>query len=177
MSANTAPSLDQVPSPTYDRAAIIASMTRYYTLLSKMVGIKPSDIDIAPPSGRPDDAIPLEALRLLGFNDRMVDFIRHAPFVGSNHRPVYYSTCTLNYYRWLFSYPAEEYAGDDAQMVEMWPLPEQRMRKGIVPLSRPLQGDSRGYWWMLDTNTGESSTIDADLCVSVASEGLTVRCR
>jgi hypothetical protein len=37
--------MDQIPGSTYDRDAIIASMTRYYELLSKMVGIKPTDID------------------------------------------------------------------------------------------------------------------------------------
>jgi hypothetical protein len=156
MSAEGAPSPGQVPSPTYDRDAIIASMTRYYELLSRTVGIKPTDIERAPTGGRDDDHIPLEQVRLLGFNDRMVDFIRHVPFVGSADRPVYYSTQTLNYYRYLFNYPEEEYQLDDPHMVEMWPFPEQRIPGGIVPLSRPLQGDSRGTWWMLDTNNGES---------------------
>jgi hypothetical protein len=133
-------------------------MTRYYELLSKMVGIKPTDIERAPKEGRNDDDIPLEQVRLLGFNDRMVDFIRHAPFVGSADRPVYYSTQTLNYYRHLFDYPEEDYQLDDPHMVEMWPLPEQRIPEGIVPLSRPLQGDSRGTWWLLDTNNGEFFT-------------------
>lgn len=157
MSANRSSPPDQAPGPTYDRDAIVASMTRYYELLSKMVGIKPADIERAPKEGRSDDDIPLEALRLLGFNDMMIDVVRHAPFVGSNHRPVYYSTCTLNYYRHLFSYPEGEYQLDDPHMVEMWPLPEQRIPEGIVPLSRHLQGDHRGTWWLLDTNSGEAT--------------------
>jgi hypothetical protein len=139
----------------YDRDAIVASMTRYYTLLSKMVSIKPADVELAPKEGRHDDEIPLEALRLLGFSDRMIDFVRHAPFVGSNDRPVYYSTSTLNYYPHLFDYPEEEYQIHDPHMVEMWPLPDQRIPEGVVPLSRPLQGDDRGTWWLLDTNNGE----------------------
>ncbi|KAF3048601.1 hypothetical protein E8E11_009360 [Didymella keratinophila] len=155
MSAEGAPSRDQAPGPTYDRDAIVASMLRYYKLLSKMVSINPTDIERAPREGRSDDDIPLEAVRLLGFNDEMIDFIRHAPFVGSNDRPVYYSTSTLNYYRHLFNYREEEYQLDDPHMVEMWPLPEQRIPEGIVPLSRPLQGDDRGTWWLLDTNNGE----------------------
>jgi hypothetical protein len=158
MSADGAPSPDLARGPTYDRDEIIASMTRYYTLLSRMVSINPTDIELAPKEGRHDDDIPLEAVRLLGFNDRMIDFIRHAPFVGSNDKPVYYSTSTLNYYRHLFNYPEEEYQLDDPHMVEMWPLPEQRIPEGIVPLSRPLQGDDRGTWWLLDTNNGESVT-------------------
>ena len=151
----------------YDRDAIIASMTRYFTLLSKMVSINSTDIELAPREGRHDYDIPLEALRLLGFNDRMIDFIRHAPSVGSNHRPVYYSTSTLNYYRHLFNYPNEEYQLDDPHMVEMWPLPEQRIPEGMVPLSRPLQGDDRGTWWLLDTNNGESVVRPDLLCVCI----------
>ena len=159
MSADGIPSPGQVPGPSYNRDAIVASMLRYYELLSKMVSINSTDIDRAPREGRSDDDIPLEAVRLLGFNDRMIDFIRHAPFVGSNDRPVYYSTSTLNYYRHLFNYPEEEYQLDDPHMVEMWPLPEQRIPEGIVPLSRPLQGDDRGTWWLLDTNNGESTVV------------------
>ena len=155
MSTEGAPSPDIAAGPAYDRDAIVASMTRYYTLLSKMVSINPADIELAPKEGRHDDEIPLEALRLLGFSDRMIDFVRHAPFVGSNDRPVYYSTSTLNYYRHLFSYSEEEYQLDDPHMVEMWPLPEQRIPEGVVPLSRPLQGDDRGTWWLLDTNNGK----------------------
>lgn len=154
MSTKSAPSPDIAAGPIYDRDAIVTSMTRYYTLLSKMVSIKPADIELAPKEGRHDDEIPLEALRLLGFSDRMIDFVRHAPFVGSNDRPVYYSTSTLNYYRYLFNYPEEEYQLDDPHMVEMWPLPEQRIPEGIILLSRPLQGDDRGMWWLLDTNNG-----------------------
>jgi hypothetical protein len=154
MSTDSAPSPNIVTGPVYDRDAIITSMTRYYTLLSKMIGINPADIELAPKEGRHDDEIPLEALRLLGFSDRMIDFVRHAPFVGSINRPVYYSTSTLNYYRHLFRYPEEEYQFDDPHMVEMWPLPDQGIPEGIVPLSRPLQGDDRGTWWLLDTTNG-----------------------
>ncbi|KAJ4372837.1 hypothetical protein N0V86_008203 [Didymella sp. IMI 355093] len=146
---------DHDPSLIYNRDAIVASMTRYYSLLSLMVGIKPTDIELAPPSGRNDDDIPLETVRLLGFNDRMIDFIRHAPFVGSADRPVYYSTQTLNYYRSLFAHSEKEYMLNDPHAVEMWPFPEQRIPEGIVPLSRFLQGDDRGTWWLLDTNTGQ----------------------
>ena len=158
MSTKSAPSPDIAAGPIYDRDAIVTSMTRYYTLLSKMVSINPADIELAPKEGRHDDEIPLEVLRLLGFSDRMIDFVRHAPFVGSNDRPVYYSTSTLNYCRHLFNYSEEEYLVGDSHMVEMWPLPDQRISEGIVPLSRPLQGDDRGTWWLLDTNNGVLDT-------------------
>jgi hypothetical protein len=102
-----------------------------------MVEIKPTGIERAPKEGRNDDDILLEQVRLLGFNDRMVDFIRYAPFVGNADRPVCYSTQTLNYHQYPFNCPEEEYQLDDPHMVDMWPLPEQRIPEEIVLLSRP----------------------------------------
>jgi hypothetical protein len=154
MSSEPVPT-DQSPTPAYDRDAIIASMTRYYTLLSKAVGIKPTAIDRAPKKGCKEEHIPLEQMRLLGFNDRMIDFVRHATFVSGSDRPVYYGTQTLNYYRYLFSHEDEEYGGD-AWEVGMWPIMEQRIAEGIVPLSRPFHDDPCGTWWLLDTSNGES---------------------
>jgi hypothetical protein len=162
MTAEPAP-MDQIPGSTYDRDDIIASMTRYYELLSKMVGIKPTDIDRAPKNGCKDEHIPLEQMRLLGFNDRMIDFVRHATFVSGSDRPVYYGTRTLNYYRHLFSHSDEEYL-DEPYVIDMWPIPEQRIPEGIIPLSRPFHDDSDGTWWLLDTSNG-GSFIDIRLVV------------
>ena len=86
----------EVPTaPGYDRDAIIASITRYYELLSKMAAIKPKDIAYAPEGGRTDEDIPIEKLRRLGLNDRAVNFIRHVPVVCSVDRPVLQGTQTL----------------------------------------------------------------------------------
>jgi hypothetical protein len=159
LTAEPAP-MDQIPGPTYDRDAIIASMTQYYELLSKMVGIEPNDIDRAPKKGCKDEHIPLEQMRLLGFNDKMIDFVRHATIVRGSDRPVYYGTRTLNYYRYLFSHSDEAF--DDPYMIDMWPVPEQRIAEGIIPLSRPLHDDSDVTWWLLNTSTGESF-IDIEL--------------
>lgn len=75
-------------APGYDRDAIIASITRYYELLSKMVVIKPKDIAYVPEGGRTDGDIPIEKLRRLGLNDRAIDFIRYVPVVCSVDRLV-----------------------------------------------------------------------------------------
>lgn len=152
---NTPP--DQNPDSSYDCDAIVASITRYYELLSQMIAIRPKQIGYAPEGGRNDDTIPLEKLRRLGFNNRMVDFVRHVPFIHSADRPVFPSTETISYYRNVFSYPEGNYDLEDPMIVEMWPVPDQRIPEGFLPLSRPLQGDSFGTWWILDTNTGTST--------------------
>lgn len=142
----------------YDRDAIIASITRYYELLSKMVAIKPRDIAYAPEGGRTDEDISIGKLRRLGLNDRAIDFVRHVPVVCSADRPVFRGTQTLAFSHYVFNeYKDDRYLLDDSSWVEMWPIPEERIPEGLLPLSHPLQGDPFGTWWLLDTNNGESA--------------------
>jgi hypothetical protein len=161
MSAVESTPPDQGPETNYNRDAIVASITRYYELLSKMVAIKPKQIGYAPEGGRDDQTIPIKKLRRLGFNDRMIDFIRHVPFVHSVNRPVFPGTETLIYHRDVFHYPVEEYDLEEPLMVQMWPMPDERIPEGILPLSSPLQGDPFGTWWMLDTKTGSSTSFSS----------------
>ncbi|CAI0652690.1 unnamed protein product [Colletotrichum noveboracense] len=148
------------PSSTFDRAAIVGSIKRYYELLSKMISIRPKHIAYPPEGGWGDDIIPLEKLRRLGFNDTMIDLVRHLPYVTSR-RPVFPSTQTINYFRNAFREPDEDYHLEDPNLVGLWPLPEERIPQHIVPLSQPLGGDRLGMWWLLDTNTGEVTAHDA----------------
>ncbi|KAF7450355.1 hypothetical protein A1F99_049710 [Pyrenophora tritici-repentis] len=124
-SAATSPNQDAAPS--YDRDAIVASIARYYELLSKMVSIKPKDIAYAGQGGRSDSMLSLSKLRLLGFNERMIDFIRHVPFSHSSDRPAFPYTTTRNYYTNLFRYPEEDYMLEDPHRTEMWPFPGVRI--------------------------------------------------
>jgi hypothetical protein len=145
-------------APGYDRDAIVTSITCYYELLSKMVAIKPKDIAYAPEGGRTDDDIPIEKLRRLGLKDREIDFIRHVPVVCSVDRPVLEGTQPLVFSHYVFNqYKDDRYLLDDPSWAEMWPIPEERIPEGLVPLSHPLQGDPYGTWWLLDTNNGESA--------------------
>jgi hypothetical protein len=159
MSATT-PNQDAAPS--YDRDAIVASITRYYELLSKMVSIKAKHIAYAGQGGRPDSMLPLSKLRRLGFNERMIDFIRHVPFSHSSDRPVFPYTTTRNYYTNLFCYPEEDYTLEDPHRTEMWPFPEVRIPEGVVPLSRAIEAAGLETWWMLDTNNGRSECEQFD---------------
>lgn len=153
MSTEDSISQRQSPGPTYDRDAIVGSIKRYYELLSKMVSIRPVHIACPPEGGWGDDIVPLEKLRRLGFNDTMIDLVRHLPYVTSR-RPVFPSTQTINYFQNALSEPDEDYQLEDPNLVGLWPLPEERIPQGIVPLSKPLGGDRLGMWWLLDTNTG-----------------------
>ncbi|KAI4946694.1 hypothetical protein J4E91_006865 [Alternaria rosae] len=155
MPADTSASSDADANSGYDRDAIVASMTRYYTVLSKMVSIDLDDIALPHNGRRPDSKIPLAKLRRLGFNDRMIDFVRHVPFVLNGLVPVFPDTDVLIYYHSHFDrYPEEDYQRDDPIMVNMWPR-DEKMTEGVLPLSRQLHSAQYGTWWMLDTNNDE----------------------
>lgn len=156
MSDEATTSPDQGRSTAYDRDAIVSSITRYYELLSKMVAVRPKDIAYPPEGGWDDDTIPLAKLRRLGLNDRAIDLVRHLPYVFGE-RPIYLGTEPIIYHQHLFEYPEEDYKLDEPHDVEMWPLPEQRIPEGVVPLSRMFHGDPSYTWWILETDTGEFS--------------------
>jgi hypothetical protein len=151
-SADTPP--DQNTGPPYDRDAIIKSITRYYELLSKMVAIRPKQIQYPPAGGWDSSTIPLSKLQRLGFNDRAIDLIQHLPYVTDN-RPVYPGSECIVYFDWALGEPEENYQREDPASVELWPVPDQRIPEGVVPLSRPYMGDPGYTWWILETGTGE----------------------
>lgn len=165
----TPPNHDAASS--YDRDAIIASITRYYELLSKMVSIKPKVIAYAEQGGRPDSVLPLEKLHRLGFNERMIDFIRHVPFSHSSDKLVFRYTTTRNYYTNLFDYPEEDYALEDSHRTGMWPFPGARIPEGVIPLSRTIEAAGLETSWMLDTNNGKSECDHFNECFLVQFYG------
>ncbi|EUC34227.1 hypothetical protein COCCADRAFT_93978 [Bipolaris zeicola 26-R-13] len=156
------PPQQQPPPPNtgYNRAALITSLTNYYTLLSKTVSIHPSHIHLAPPTGHPPSSLPLPQLQRLGFTPTMLDLISHLPLITSATRPVYPGTTPIAYTTTLFSdYTDENFDVNDAHAVGLWPLPEEKIPQGVVPISWPLQGDPGGVWWMVDTNTGGKGEV------------------
>ncbi|KAH7562353.1 hypothetical protein BM1_01873 [Bipolaris maydis] len=157
------------PNSAYNRAALITSLTAYYTLLSKTVSIHPSHIHPAPPTGHDPSSLPLSHLQRLGFNDQMLDLVLHLPVITSATRPVYPGTQPIAYTNDLFDdYSDEDFDVNDAHSVGLWPLPEQRIPEGVVPISWPLQGDPGGVWWMIDTNNGEITPHTAFITRPVA---------
>ncbi|KAF2750427.1 hypothetical protein M011DRAFT_242720 [Sporormia fimetaria CBS 119925] len=154
------------PTPSvYDRDAIVASITRYYQLLSKMVSIRPEDIKYAPEGGWSDKIIPVKKLRRLGFNDRAVDFVRFLPQVRVG-KPVYIGTEAIVYHRrsYDFHYPEESYELDDPLMVGMWMEPEGRIPEGVVPLSKKHREEVYHTWWLLETENGQLTAYDGWVC-------------
>ncbi|KAL3292969.1 Alpha beta hydrolase fold protein [Colletotrichum asianum] len=161
---STEPSISQGQNhnSAYDRHNIVGSIKRYYELLSKMVSIRPEHIAYPAEGGWGDDVIPLEKLRRLGFNDTMIDLARHLPYVTSR-RPVFPSTQTINYFQNGFRGPDEDYQLRDPNLVGLWPLPEERIPQGIVPLSQPLGGDRLGTWRWITAHDAHISRPEEEI--------------
>ncbi|WQF87963.1 hypothetical protein CDEST_12977 [Colletotrichum destructivum] len=99
-----------VPSdPLYGHDAVIESIKQCFELLSRMVSFRFECIKSPPESGWSDDELPLEKFRILGFNERVVEILRHLPYVESN-KPVYPSTQSISYLK--DSYPFLEPEGE-----------------------------------------------------------------
>ncbi|KAF9871812.1 hypothetical protein CkaCkLH20_10746 [Colletotrichum karsti] len=157
------PHPDPGPASVYDLDATVASLARYYRVLSQMVSFRPANIGYPRDNGWGDDLIPLEKWRMLGFNDRVIDLLRHIPYVYSD-RPVFPSTESINYLNtsWPFA-ELESFQGEDACGLDLWPFPDVRIPEGVVALSTRLRGDPFATWWILDTNTGEITPHEAVL--------------
>lgn len=160
-------SLSSPLAPGYNRDAIVAGITRYYETLAKMAWFSPKLIQYPPPGGWGDrDFLPADKLRLLRFNDRVVDLLRHIPYIDMDEEsdevqwPVYLDNSIPE--RYLRDNPqlnddlTEDQATPDnlaANSIFPWHQPTP---SGLVPLS----GGRYATWWALDTNTGDMILFD-----------------
>ncbi|EFQ26033.1 hypothetical protein CGRA01v4_14461 [Colletotrichum graminicola] len=66
----------------YDRDVIVAGLTKYYETLAQMAFFPASLIQYPPGGWWGDDSfLPADKTRLLGFNDRIIDLLRHLPYL------------------------------------------------------------------------------------------------
>lgn len=152
-------------SAVYDRSAIVAAITYYYQRLSKMAYFPAHAIDYPPPGGWPDgDFLPADKIQMLGFNDRVVDLLRHIPYVlatdggpdagwavwsGPAYPHVYLQGDAI----WDTLDPERENLSLCAEQIFPW----DNMADGLVPLTRGEYAE----WWILDTNTGNMTLYDS----------------
>ncbi|KAF9872880.1 hypothetical protein CkaCkLH20_09743 [Colletotrichum karsti] len=156
----------------YDRDVIVAGLTRYYETLAQMAFF-PASLIQYPPGGRwGDDAfLPADKTRLLGFNDRVIDLLRHLPYLDvdetheDNRWPVIGRSEPQRY---LEDNPGlnEDLTADKATPERLcahglFPFPE-KMPDGLVPIAGgSADGSGIGEWWIIDTNAGTIIVYDA----------------
>ncbi|KAI0206819.1 hypothetical protein F4808DRAFT_8412 [Astrocystis sublimbata] len=102
----------------YDRDAIAARITKYYKLLEEMAYLDPADIQYPPPEGWNDDQLAVDILRALNRSDKVIDLLRHLPYIGrERNKPeweIYPETRPISYLRdsWLLKNQTAESCAD-----------------------------------------------------------------
>lgn len=154
-------------SDGYDRDVIVTGLTRYYETLAQMAYF-PASLIQYPTGGRwGDDAfLPADKIKLLGFNERVVDLLRHLPYldIDESHEDNCWSVNGRSEsQRYLEDNPMlnEELSAGKATPGSLYanglfPLPE-KMPNGLVPIA----GREDGEWWIIDTNAGTVIVYDA----------------
>ncbi|VUC36494.1 unnamed protein product [Clonostachys rosea] len=151
----------------YDRDLIVKGLTQYYETLTQMAYF-PASLIQYPPNGRWGDAAFLQAdkVKLLGFNDRVVDLLRHLPYldVDESHEDNCWSVNGRSEpQRYLEDNPMlnEDLSASKATSESLcangfFPFPEE-MPEGLVPIAGRLDGE----WWIIDINAGTVIVYDA----------------
>ncbi|KAK7994001.1 sulfate transporter 4.1 [Apiospora arundinis] len=160
----------------YDRDVIVAGLTRYYETLAKMAFFPASLIQYPPGEGRcwgdDDGFLPEDKIRLLGFNDRVVDLLRHLPYLdvdeaahGDERWPAVVGRGEPQ--RYLADNPTlnEDLTASDATpenlcATGLFPFPE-KMPDGLVPIAGGCADGAPTGWWIVDTNAGTVIVYDS----------------
>ncbi|KAJ3962717.1 hypothetical protein N0V92_000509 [Colletotrichum tropicale] len=156
----------------YNRDVIVAGLTKYYKTLAQMAFF-PASLIQYPPGGRwgDDTFLPADKTRLLGFNDRVIDLLRHLPYLDvdetheDNRWPVIGRSEPQRY---LEDNPElnENFTADKATPERLcahglFPFAE-KMPDGLVPIAGGGgEGSDSGEWWIIDTNAGTVIVYDA----------------
>ncbi|KAI8252595.1 hypothetical protein K4K53_011058 [Colletotrichum sp. SAR 10_77] len=155
----------------YDRDVIVAGLTKYYETLAQMAFF-PASLIQYPPGGHWDNDtfLPADKTRLLGFNNRVIDLLRHLPYLDVDE--------THEDNRWpvIGRSQPQRYLEDNPELNEnltadkatperlcahgLFPFAE-KMPDGLVPIAGGGgEGSDSGEWWIIDTNAGNVIVYD-----------------
>lgn len=147
MSHPTDPRLADIS--TYDREAVIATVTDFYQFLATLPYIEPADVLYPPPGGWPN--INAENFAGLGKTEQVIALLKHLPYIrmdGNHEYMVAPETFPCDYRRDYFQSPAVFADGRGP-----WDVPVGfSFPPWVVPLT---YGKNHGDYLMLDTTDGE----------------------
>ncbi|KAJ0383094.1 hypothetical protein COL922a_011199 [Colletotrichum nupharicola] len=93
---------------SYDRDAVVSLVKRHYRLLVDMGHLHPEALQTPSETGWADEELNVDALRILGRSDKVIDLLRHLPYPragasgtdeADDDAAVYYETKVLSYLR------------------------------------------------------------------------------
>ena len=136
----------------YDRDIVVSCIERHYDLLVRMAYLDPDTILRPPPEGWSDEQLAVDTLQEWKRSDRVVDLLRHLPYLsknmGDSKYEVYIVTEACNFlrdYGWL----KDAHKKDAISL--MMPC-EEEAPAGMIPLSQGREATV----WMIDTDEGMS---------------------
>lgn len=144
----------------YNRDVVVNCIKRHYELLVRAAYLDPNVIRQPPAEGWGDDKLDVDLLRALKRSEKVIDLLRHLPYIDLNLAEdceVYVYTTPISYLR------GEGYSEDSS--------PKSRAAQGFASLGlMPADADwpagmislTRGQvatWWIIDTEKGMSAIV------------------
>lgn len=147
---------------TYDRDTVVRGIERYYELLAKLAYIEGSEIIRPPPTGWTDEQLLMDMLVSAGRSDKVIDLVRHLPYLRCDRELEVYPPCRyVSYLR--------EKADEDALSPEtaknyfhlqLMPFGDEiKTPANMVVLASDLNADA----WVLDVDKGVIYQCDSTL--------------
>ncbi len=79
----------------YNRDAVAQGVTHYYELLEKLAYIEESEILRPPPTGWTDEQLQMKMLVAAGRSDKVIDLVRHLPYLRGDRELEMYPPCRI----------------------------------------------------------------------------------
>ena len=140
----------------YDRDVVVNSLKRHYNVLVLMAYLDPAVIEYPPPSGWSDDQLAVEILRALGRSEKVIDLLRHLPYLRESYSDerwqVYPETRATSYLRdvgWFKGQTAESCQGKNMLHLCLMPF-DGDCPPGFIPLTYGREATC----WIIDTDEG-----------------------
>ncbi|KAM0273993.1 hypothetical protein ACHAQH_008050 [Verticillium albo-atrum] len=148
-------------SPTSIRDSLVEGLTRYYTLLTRAAYLPAEAVEYPPPGGWQPPVFPEEKLRALRYDDRVIDLLRHLPYIREegNMQDGQWQVFDNGY---QIRYLSDGYLLQQSAAQ----LEKKKLNKaGLSPYKAAMPGsmvaivkarnESDKYWWLVDLEKGE----------------------
>jgi hypothetical protein len=138
----------------YNRDIVVNCIKRHYDLLVRAAYLDPANIQYPPADGWSDEQLVVDVLRVLGRSDKVIDLLRHLPYIkdSAENFYIYHETHPMSYLRGtdlVGNLKAEECQGKDLCELLLMPVPAD-WPAGFISLSHGREGT----WWVIDTTKG-----------------------
>lgn len=140
----------------YDRDLVVRCVQRHYDLIVRFAYLDPAAIETPPPSGWTDEQLAVDILRLLGRDEKVIDLLRHLPYINVRYFDRYevmVDTIPINYLRCgdrFKDLTVDSCQGKTASELCLFPDAAE-----WPPSLISLTEGRDATWWIIDTDEGK----------------------